>query len=95
MLSLRKIMQSEIFNNSRLKRDLITTTNMIPFSPKLDFEGVKVLDGFRCWPSFFGVFPSPPAFMSISHARVFSSTFSSSDRRGSTGRRSRRPNAFR
>ena len=44
----------------------------------MDFEGVKVLDGFRCWPSFFGVFPSPPAFMSISHARVFSSTFSSS-----------------
>ena len=36
-----------------------------------DFEGVKVL-------SFLGVFPSPPAFMSISHARVFSSTFSSS-----------------
>ena len=40
-LSLRKITQLEIFNNSPLKREVITTNNMFSCSPELDFDGVK------------------------------------------------------
>ena len=42
MKSLRKIMQSKIFNNTPIKWDIITTTNVMPFSPELDYKGVKM-----------------------------------------------------
>ena len=42
MKRLRKIMHSKLFNNTLIKRDIFTTTNLQICSPEADYKGVMM-----------------------------------------------------